>query len=129
MQSLEEDIQRVAQEFRGRTPEASGTLDDALADLQQMQGTLETRTLVLGFGGGSLDGFGGHGSLFHHDVLGRADVDAVGGQLGLDAVQHRAADQFAIGVDGADRIVVTGNREVDVIRVGVAVANRSYNFV
>jgi hypothetical protein len=40
LEALEEDIQRVAQEFRGRTPQASETLDDALADLQQMQGAL-----------------------------------------------------------------------------------------
>ena len=37
LQALEEDIQRVAQQFRDQTPEASEALNQALADLQSMQ--------------------------------------------------------------------------------------------
>jgi hypothetical protein len=37
LEALEEDIQRVAQQFRDQTPEASEALNQALADLQSMQ--------------------------------------------------------------------------------------------
>jgi len=37
LQALEEDIQRVSQQFRDQTPEASEALNQALADLQSVQ--------------------------------------------------------------------------------------------
>jgi hypothetical protein len=37
LEALEQDIERVAQQFRDQTPEASQALRDALADLQAMQ--------------------------------------------------------------------------------------------
>jgi hypothetical protein len=37
LQELEEDIQRIAQQFREQTPEASAALNDALAELQSVQ--------------------------------------------------------------------------------------------
>ena len=49
LEALEEDIQRVAQQFREQTPEASDALNQALADLQSVQTGAR-----LGYGGDAI---------------------------------------------------------------------------
>ena len=49
LEDLEEDIQRVAQQFREQTPEASDALNQALADLQSVQTGAR-----LGYGGDAI---------------------------------------------------------------------------
>jgi hypothetical protein len=49
LEDLEEDIQRVAQQFRDQTPEASDALNQALADLQSVQTSAR-----LGYGGDAI---------------------------------------------------------------------------
>jgi DNA-binding ferritin-like protein/molybdenum-dependent DNA-binding transcriptional regulator ModE len=49
LEALEEDIQRVSQQFRNQTPEASEALNQALADLQSVQTSAR-----LGYGGDAI---------------------------------------------------------------------------
>src|SRR5215207_1620685 len=48
-----------------------------------------------------------------------ADVDAERTLLASDAVDCSLGDQIAIELDGAGRVVIARNREIDLVRVAV----------
>src|ERR1700761_4729610 len=48
----------------------------------------------------------GLAQILFRELLGFADIDAGGGQLGLNAREHGARHQVAIGLDRADRVVI-----------------------
>src|SRR6185437_12712865 len=50
-----------------------------------------------------------------------ADIGAAAGELGLEAVEHRARHQLAIEMDGAHRVVIAGDRIGNAVRRRVAV--------
>ena len=54
-------------------------------------------------------------------LLGFSGVGAAGGDLGLDAVEHRVGDERAVEVDRPDGIIVARNRVVDPDRIGVRI--------